>query len=128
MIEKVKKVIQDIILSELEEIKGENQQIKTILEFTNKRLDDINAHLIDQSRRIDETNKKINKGMDELNKRIDDLRVELGSEIAKNNMRIDRLYEVIVRREEYEKVEIKIQKLEQEVIRIKTAMQGKIAA
>ncbi|MFH0774150.1 MAG: hypothetical protein V2A53_01455 [bacterium] len=101
IVEKIKKIIQELILPELEIIKGENAEIKTILQFTNKRIDDINTHLIDQSRRIDETNK-----------RIDDLRVELRDEIAKNNMRIDRLYEVIVRRDEHEKLEMRVITLE----------------
>jgi len=115
IVEKIKKIIQELILPELEIIKGENAEIKTILQFTNKRIDDINTHLIDQSRRIDETNKRIdetNKRIDETNKRIDDLRVELRDEIAKNNMRIDRLYEVIVRRDEHEKLEMRVITLE----------------
>jgi uncharacterized coiled-coil DUF342 family protein len=101
IVENIKKTIQDLILPELEIIKGENREIKTTLELTNKRLDDtnkriddINIHLVEQSRRIDEINK-----------------------------RIDRLYEVIVRRDEYEKLEIKIINLENEVGGIKREMQ-----
>jgi len=141
IVENIKRVIQDLILPELEIIKGENKEIKVTLELTNKRLDDtnkriddINTHLVEQSRRIDETNKRIdelrvelrdeiNMRLDETNKRIDELRVELRDEIAKNNMRldetnkrIDRLYEVIVRRDEHEK-------LQDEVEGIKEVMQ-----
>jgi uncharacterized coiled-coil DUF342 family protein len=135
--ETVKKVIQELIVPELNIIKAENREIRAILGLTNKRLDDMSGHLIDQSRRIDEINKRIdeinkridetNKRIDELNKRIDEtnermdhLRVELRDEIAKTNMRIDRLYEVIVRREEHEKLESRIARLEQEVSEIRT--------
>ena len=65
IVDKVKKIIQELIIPELEIIKGENAEIKTILQLTNKRIDDINIHLVDQSRRID------------------DFRVELKDEIAK---------------------------------------------
>ncbi|PIP40161.1 hypothetical protein CO110_00875 [Candidatus Desantisbacteria bacterium CG_4_9_14_3_um_filter_40_11] len=106
IIEKTKKIIQDIVLPELEVIKGENRDIKTILELTNKRLDDINSHLVDQSRRIDETNKRIDE----------------------TNNRINKLYEVIVRRDEHEKLKIKITKIEQDVVEIKEKIQYKIAA
>ena len=69
-------------------IKEENIQIKATLEATNKRLDDINLHLVDQSRRIDETNKKIDEvrieltgRIDETNKKIDAVRTELTGRI-----------------------------------------------
>ena len=125
--ETIKKVIQELIVPELNIIKAENREIKVILELTNKRLDDMSGHLIDQSRRIDEINKRIdelNKRIDETNERMDHLRVELRDEIARTNMRIDRMYEVIVRREEHEKLESRIARLEQEVSEIRT----KIAA
>ncbi|MEW6418065.1 MAG: hypothetical protein AB1480_08090 [Nitrospirota bacterium] len=86
----IKKVIQEIIVPELDLIRAENAEIKATLQITNKRLDDINLHLADLSRRIDEINK-----------------------------RIDRLYEVIVRREEHEKLELKVMRLEEEIAGIK---------
>jgi hypothetical protein len=125
--ETLKKVIQDLIVPELNLLKADNREIKVILELTNKRLDDMSAHLLDQGRRIDETNKRIdetNKRIDETNERIDLLRVELRDELGKANMRIDRLYEVIVRREEHEKLESRITRLEQQVSEIR----NKIAA
>ncbi len=116
--ETIRKVVQELIVPELEIIKAEGKEVKTILEFTNKRIDDVNKriddvnlHLVDQSRRIDE------------------LRIELKDEIAKTNMRIDetnkridRLYEVIVRRDEYDKLEMKIMMVEQEMSQIKLKM------
>jgi deoxyhypusine synthase len=53
------------------------------------RLGDMNAHLIDQSRRIDESNK-----------------------------RIDRLYEVVVRKDEHTNLERKVDDLSNRVDRI----------
>ncbi|MBI4777545.1 hypothetical protein HY792_01265 [Candidatus Desantisbacteria bacterium] len=109
VVENVKKVIQELILPEIGTIKEEYKVIKSVLDgtnqridSTNKRLDDINTHLVDQSRRIDETNK-----------RIDYLRVELRDELLKTNVRMDRLYEVIVRREEHNVLEMRIVKVEQ---------------
>ncbi len=93
MSEAIKKVLQEVIVPELNEIKAEYNEIKTILQFTNKRLDDINAQLIDQSRRIDDTNK-----------------------------RIDKLYEVIVRRDEHQSLQLRVQKLEYDIMEIKNKL------
>ncbi|MBW1993711.1 MAG: hypothetical protein JRI77_04595, partial [Deltaproteobacteria bacterium] len=97
-----------------------------ILELTNKRLDDVNLHLADQSRRIDETNKRIDlvreelgKRIDETNKRIDDVREELSRQDAEINRRLDRLYEVIVRRDEHSRVEERVAALERDVNELK---------
>ncbi len=158
--EKAKKIIQDIVLPELGEIKAENREIKTILELTNKRLDDISAHLVDQSRRIDETNGKMDKihmsliaridetnaridemngkmnemhisliaRIDETNNKMDKIHMSLIMRIDETNNRINKLYEVIVRRDEQEKLEIKIMKIEQDIAEMKEKIQYKIAA
>jgi ubiquinone biosynthesis protein UbiJ len=83
-------------------------------------------HLADQSRRIDETNKRIdetNKRIDvvrgELGHGIDKVREELGSKITETNKRLDRLYEVIVRRDEHAGVERRVAALEQDMAEIK---------
>jgi len=106
--ESIRAAFKELIVPELDRIKEENGQIKAILEVTNKRLDDVNIHLADQSRRIDETNK-----------RIDAVREELGSKITETNKRLDRLYEVIVRRDEHALVERRVAALEQDVSEIK---------
>ncbi|MFH1966131.1 MAG: hypothetical protein ABIJ42_11435 [Acidobacteriota bacterium] len=108
LMESIRAAFKELIVPELDRIKEENGQIKAILEVTNKRLDDINIHLADQSRRIDETNK-----------RIDAVREELGSKITETNKRLDRLYEVIVRRDEHALVERRVAALEQDVSEIK---------
>jgi len=82
--------MQEYLLPELQEIKSGQARLETELNAVNKRLDDVNLHLADQSRRIDETNK-----------------------------RMDRLYEVIVRRDEHSAVVIKIGELDNEIREIK---------
>jgi len=67
----IRAAIKELILPEIEAIRRDNQEIKARLELTNKRVDDINIHLADQSRRIDETNKKIDAVRDELLQKID---------------------------------------------------------
>jgi len=106
--ESIRSGLKELILPELGKIREENTEIKTILALTNKRLDDINVHLADQSRRIDETNK-----------RIDSVREELGLEIRETNKRLDRLYEVIVRRDEHAQVVQRLTVLEREVAEMK---------
>lgn len=88
--ESIKKVIQELILPEFGRMKAENEEIKSLLQLTNKRIDDINTHLVDQSRRLD--------GI---------------------TGRIDRLYDVIVRREEHQVLEMRVIKAEHEICTIK---------
>ncbi|MBI4753436.1 hypothetical protein HY793_03595 [Candidatus Desantisbacteria bacterium] len=96
MVENIKKVVQELILPELGIIKAEKQEIKTILQLIiNQRVNDTNVQLVDQNRRIDE------------------LRVELKEEIAKNTIRMDRLYEIIVRRDEHEMLVMRVSRIEQ---------------
>ena len=101
-------VLKELIVPELDKIKEENKEIKATLVLTNKRLDDINLHLADQSRRIDSLRDELSERIDETNKRIDSLRENL-------NQRIDRLYEVIVRRDEHYKLDQKVADLERVV-------------
>ncbi len=101
-------VLKELIVPELDKIKEENKEIKATLVLTNKRLDDINLHLADQSRRIDSVREELSERIDETNKRIDSVREEL-------NRRIDRLYEVIVRRDEHYKLDQRVANLERVV-------------
>ena len=59
IMEAVKKIFQDMVVPELGKIREENQKIVSTLELTNKRLDDVNTHLADQSRRIDEVRSEL---------------------------------------------------------------------
>ncbi len=64
--------LKEMVLPELAVMKQEQSEIKTTLVLTNKRLDDINLHLVDQSRRIDTLRQELNARIDDTNKRIDD--------------------------------------------------------
>jgi chromosome segregation ATPase len=113
--EVIASVIKELILPEIETLRRDNEELKARLDLTNKRLDDINLHLADQSRRIDSIR-------DELNKRINSVRDELIGMIAEINRRLDRLYEVIVRREEHEELKVRLTRLEDEVQQLKARL------
>jgi chromosome segregation ATPase len=110
--------LKEIVVPELTKIKEDVNNVKGVLELTNKRLDDINLHLADQSRRIDETNKKIDSTREELGQRID----ETNRRIDETNDRLNRLYEVIVRRDEHSTLDQKVLALEKDVQELKLKM------
>jgi len=94
--ETVQKVLQEMVVPDLGRIRDENAKILALLDLTNKRLDDVNTHLADQSRRIDEVRMELSQRIDDTNKRIDDtnsrideLRTELTQRIDDTNKRID---------------------------------------
>ena len=102
MKEAIRAAFKELILPEIEAIRKDNQEIKARLELTNKRIDDINLQLADQSRRIDALRDELNKRIDETNKRIDEetksinqridgVRDELNKRIDETNRRIDQL-------------------------------------
>ena len=137
IMETVRTAIQELIVPDLTRIREENKEIKTILTLTNKRLDDVNLYLADQSRRIDETNKRIDGVRDELAKRIDGVRDELvkridgvrdalvkridetNKRIDETNKRIDRLYDVVVRREEHAQLSQRLNVMERDMAELK---------
>jgi predicted nuclease with TOPRIM domain len=112
MKEAIRTVIKELIIPELGKVREDNQELKTILSLTNRRLDDVNNHLLDQSRRIDAVRT-------ELTQRMDALREELTGRIDENNRRMDRLYDVVVRRDEHFKVEERVAALERDFKELK---------
>ena len=94
--------IKKFILPELDAIKANQAKQDVRLNAIEKRLSDINGHLINQSRRIDETNK-----------RIDDVRAELKKEISENTIRIDGINTRI------DQLTFQVAKIAQEMERIK---------
>ena len=44
----LRKVLHEVVIPEIKLVRAENTQIKTTLEITNKRLDDLHAQLADQ--------------------------------------------------------------------------------
>ena len=91
-------VLKELIVPELNKIKDENKEIKTTLVLTNKRLDDINLHLADQSRRIDSVREELSKRIDETNNRIDSIKDELTKRIDETNNRIDSVRDELTKR------------------------------
>lgn len=141
IMEGIRAGFKELIVPELDRIREENREIRAVLEVTNKRLDDVNLHLADQSRRIDAlreelrsdiqaiwgrhdaSREELRSGFKENNDRIDSLRERMGSEIRdtseKFDSRLDRLYEVIVRRDEHVQLAQRLTALEREVSEIK---------
>jgi predicted nucleic acid-binding Zn-ribbon protein len=113
--ETVQKVMQEMVVPDLSKIREENSKILAVLEITNKRLDDVNTQLADQSRRIDETNKRIDEVRSELTKRIDQVHSDLINRLDANNARIDQFFQNSVTRDEHVKVDNRLTRLEDEV-------------
>jgi archaellum component FlaC len=103
--ENVAKLIKDLVLPELQGLRGEVRQVAMRLDAVEKRLEDFNdrfqsidQHLVDQSRRIDEQGGRIDAlrteltaRIDEQGRRIDELRVELSARVDQQTARIDQL-------------------------------------
>jgi len=62
----------------LREIKDNQERMSIRLDAIEKRLSDINGHLIEQSRRIDEVRTKLTGRIDGTNNRIDQLTFQVG--------------------------------------------------
>ena len=45
----LRKSLHEVVIPEIKLVRAENAQIKTTLEITNKRLDDLNAHFADRA-------------------------------------------------------------------------------
>jgi chromosome segregation ATPase len=102
MKETIIEALKDLVLPELDEIKGEVKRNGVRLDAVERRLDDfasrfqgIDQHLLDQSRRIDATNQRIDQLRADLTTRIDTINTELTARIDKVNTeladRIDRV-------------------------------------
>lgn len=122
----VQKVLQEMVVPDLGKIRDENSKILAILDLTNKRLDDVNTQLADQSRRIDEIRSELSQRIDEVrselsqqinetNKRMDGIHSDLINRLDANNARIDRFFMTIVTKTEHEKLERRLLKVERDV-------------
>jgi chromosome segregation ATPase len=94
----IKSVLQELIIPELDKLRADVSEIKSVQVVTNKRIDDISIHLADLSRRLDENNSRIDE----------------------TNNRINRLYEVIVRRDEHMILEQRLVEIEKDVQELKS--------
>lgn len=126
--------IEGLVLPQLKEIRAEPSEIKTALGLINKRLDDVNLRPAGQSRRIDAVRKELAERLDavretltarfdaareRLGTQIETAREELTGRVDRVNDRLDRLYEVVVRRNEREALRICVYRLEVEVAELK---------
>ena len=121
--ETVQKVLQELVLPDLGRIREDNAKILAVLDLTNKRLDDVNTHLADQSRRIDEVRSELTQRIDETNKKINDVQMDLIKRLDANNARIDLFFETS-RTTEYElrKIDDRVASLEHDVEDIRQRM------
>ena len=132
--EALRSLIKEWIVPELEKIHLENAELRSKMDMTNKRLDDMFQVLVDQSRRIDDTNKRIDQVRTELTgridmvrtdlteridmvrteltERIDQVRTDLALRMDETNKRIDGLQQVIVGRTEHAVLRQQVQTLE----------------
>jgi polyhydroxyalkanoate synthesis regulator phasin len=117
---------EDLIKAVKAALLPELAELKSALTLTNQRLDDFNtrlssidSHLVDQSRRIDSIMEYANSVRDGLEERFEALRTAVESRLQNVHERLDRLYEIVVRREEHEKLSARIDRLEQEMTELK---------
>jgi peptidoglycan hydrolase CwlO-like protein len=161
--ETIAAALKEIIFPELQELKRDMRDLKSGQAALNTRLNDHNAHLMDQSRRLDqmrselveeihqvrtelkaeihqvrtelkaeihqvrtelkaeihqvrnELKAEIHQGRAELNSRID----HLLSELEATNRNIAHLYEVIVRRDDYQQLQERVARIENQVAELR---------
>lgn len=89
--ETIKRALQELIVPELESIKAGHVELKAIMGLTNKRLDDMDLHLVDQSRRIDEVNKRIDEANSRLDQRMDEVNERIERRTGEVNARIEQV-------------------------------------
>ena len=113
--EAVLSALKEMVLPELAEIKKDVVELKAGLAANNKRMDDVNVHLVDQSRCIDALGGRI----DLVNDHTDAIREAVDRRLENNNKRLDQLYEVVVRREEHYLLTNRVENLERELADLK---------
>jgi len=151
--------LKEVIFPELQELKRDIGELKSGQAALHARVSDLNAHLVDQSRRLDqlrtelkndihqlrtELKEEIHQGRTDLGDRIDKVderlgqtRAELGARLDKvqgdlvaridrvildlieTNRSIARLYEVIVRRDDYQQLQERVARIEHQVAELR---------
>ena len=109
--------IKNFILPELKEIKDNQAKMSIRLDAVEKRLSDINGHLVDQSRRIDETNNRIDEVRTELTGRIENVRAELTDKI--DEVRTELTGRIDATNNRIDQLTFQVGKIAQEMERIK---------
>ena len=106
--ETVQKLLQEMIVPDLKIIKEQKRKILSLLDLTNRKLNDINTHLADQSWRIDDDRSELTKKMEKMHS-------DLINRLDANNARIDRFFETSVTKYEHDKIDERVARLEIEV-------------
>gem|GEM_PF-6113369 len=107
--------IKDFLIPELEGIRHEIRNRNVPIDSIKKRLDSIDAYLIEQSRRTDYTNKRI----DDTNTKIDHMRDELTKRIDDSNRRIDELTAKVVYEKDVSEMKSQLFLLQERYIELK---------
>ncbi len=102
--EVIRAAIQELVRPELDELRAPVRELRTGLEVTNTRLGAFNNHLLDQSRRLDQTNQ-----------RIDLVRAEESAQMQQMNARLDAFFANLVPRPEFADVLHRLERLEDTV-------------
>jgi len=107
----ISEALKELVVPKLREIRQLIQEMTSVQQMNNRRIDDMIGHSWDTSRKIDEVNNELDllrhgfhEVRIELNERIDSLNHSLSTRIDVTNERIDRLYDDVVRREEHEEL------------------------
>lgn len=118
-ISKIAEKVAELLLPKLGQMEESIHRLDGRLEEISNRLTDLNNHQIALEQRIDgvreELTTKIENVRKELTERIDKARDELTRRDDEMNRRLDRLFEVVVKREEHVEVLSRVGKLEEDV-------------
>ncbi len=129
--------IKELVLPEINVLKEKQDKLGERIKSVDQRLTDMNAHLLDQSRRIDSVRDELSGQItavreellgridgvrEELSGRIDSLENKLSARIDAINGRLDNLYEVIVRRDEHRELESRVTYCERKLAELESKL------
>ncbi len=129
--------IKELVLPEINVLKEKQDKLGERIKSVDQRLTDMNAHLLDQSRRIDSVREELSGQIsivreellgridgvrEELSGRIDSLENKLSGRIDAINARLDNLYEVIVRRDEHRELESRVTYCERKLAELESKL------
>lgn len=115
LLDAIRTALKELVLPELDGIKGRLTEVQAKVDGHTEALRVLNSHLLDQSRRIDAINERI----DGLANRLDVLRDRIDAVNNSVSGRIDRLYEVVVRRDEHDQLLRRIEAVENALAELK---------
>ena len=123
-VKQITEAVAKALIPEISKLGSRMDRMEGRMEEMSSRLTDINGRLSDINGRMLSIEERMLSLEQQTIMRIDKLREELSQQIGETNKRIDRLYEVIVRREEHKSLDRRVLGLEKKVREI----EEKIAA